>query len=603
MQVYDCVERGNKVLVGARAYRGDAMTLLAFDLDESKLDGFVGFSIQVSQGDRPPYYLLNKLTFPDGVLAKSNIDRKAAGSTLYSPIQKFRWVHVPAQDHYVGRPYFGMYTYHITPRYLKDQVLLAPDPNLTVHLKIEVSPFCDEDIQVGFTRAFVSSQAYAAQFGNSTKMRPNDQDLIFDVTQVSGTAMRWDESIKAKKQVPYTFEEQFKYLGWQARDRIMEFLDEALKKRSIRLDVFAFDLDEPAIARKLFSLAKQGRLRIILDNSDTHIRPTDYETRFEEQFPAETKSVALHRGHFQTLAHSKVFIQRNKKTGKAIKVLTGSTNFTTSGMYINANHVLIFNHPKAAQLYADAFDLSFGDDLMRVFRDTALAAGDQLVQEARLPDMTIRFSPHKKAIATRFFQLISGRIKAAKSDVLFAIMDDDSNSSILDAVQEQVKSDKVFTYGITDNTSDTFLYKPDSKTGIKVSGRGTESALPPPFDAVAKVPGHNIHHKFIVVDFKGKQGVVYCGSSNLAFEPEQKNGDNLIEIRDEDVVTAFAVEAIRLVDHFQWRNKEFTAAERGQPVRLNDLSDPKKIWYKSYYAPDDLHYLERTLLVRENLKD
>jgi len=166
-----------------------------------------------------------------------------------------------------------------------------------------------------------------------------------------------------------------------------------------------------------------------------------------------------------------------------------------------------------------------------------------------------------------------------------------------------VKSDKVFTYGITDNTSNTYLYKPDSKTGIKVSGRGTQTALPPPFDEVAKVPGHSIHHKFIVVDFKGKDGVVYCGSSNLAFDPEQKNGDNLIEIRDEDVVTAFAVEAIRLVDHFQWRNKEFTAAESGKPVHLNDLSDPGRIWYKSYYDPNDLLYLERTLLVRENLKD
>ena len=602
MQVYDCVERENKVLVAARAYRGDAMTLLAFDLDGSMLEGFAGFSVQVGQGERAPYYLLNKLTFPDAVLAKSNIDKKGAGSTLYSPIQKFRWVHVPSQEHYVGKPYFGMYTYHITPRYLKDGVLLPPDPRLTVHLKIEVSPFCDEDIQVGFTRAFVSSQAYALQFGNNTKMRPNNTDLIFDVTQVSGQALRWDDSLHAQKEVPYTFEEQFKYLGWQARDRIMEFLDEALKKRSIRLDVFAFDLDDPMIVQKLFTLAKQGRLRIILDNSDTPHGPPTTRPCSRRSSPPRQRLAALHRGHFKSLAHSKVFIQRSKKTGKGIKVLTGSTNFTTSGIYINANHVLIFNNRKAAQLYAQAFDLAFGDQLMNVFRDTDLACNDQLVKEARLPDMTIRFSPHKKAVAAKFFNLISERIRQAESDVLFAIMDDDSNSSILDAVQAQVKSDKVFTYGITDNTSNTYLYKPDSKTGIKVSGRGTETALPPPFNAVAKVPGHSIHHKFIVVDFKGKQGVVYCGSSNLAFDPEQKNGDNLIEIRDEDVVTAFAVEAIRLVDHFQWRNKARTAEVSGTPVRLNDLSDPEKIWYRSYYDARDLHYLERTLLVRENLK-
>jgi len=213
--------------------------------------------------------------------------------------------------------------------------------------------------------------------------------------------------------------------------------------------------------------------------------------------------------------------------------------------------------------------------------------------------MTIRFSPHPATFAANFFEKIRMRITGAQSDVLFAIMDDDSKSSILDAVREQVKSDKVFTYGITDNTAETYLYKPDSKRGVKVAGRGTQTALPPPFNTVAAIPGHNIHHKFVVVDFKGKDSVVYCGSSNLAFNPEQKNGDNLLEIRDEDVVTAFAIEAIRLVDHFHWRNREGTAAANNEPLHLKDNKDTKKIWYKSYYNDNDLHCLERTLLIKE----
>jgi hypothetical protein len=238
--------------------------------------------------------------------------------------------------------------------------------------------------------------------------------------------------------------------------------------------------------------------------------------------------------------------------------------------------------------------------LIRSFKQTPTAASDFVVAENNLPDMTIRFSPHPTEVADRFFTSISKRIEDAESDVLFAIMDDSSNSSILDAVHQQVKNDKVFTFGITDRTSDIYLYKPDSRRGIKVAGKGTESALPPPFDKVADIPGHNIHHKFIVVDFKGKNSVVYCGSSNLAYKPEQKNGDNLLEICDEDVVTAFAVEAIRLVDHFQWRNKQGKAKANNVPLNLNDNADKAKIWYKSYYNPNDLLYLERTLLIREN---
>jgi phosphatidylserine/phosphatidylglycerophosphate/cardiolipin synthase-like enzyme len=602
MQVSSFVKRDNQVLVSARAYKGDAMTLLAFDLHESMLENFVGFSIRVTQGKRKPYYLSNRLSFRPAILKKNGIDRIKKLSSLYSPIQKFRWVHTPSTEHYVQNPFFGDYTYEIIPRYLEDKILKEPDPSLIVKLTIEVSPFRNQEIQVGFTRAFISSQAYAYRFNNNTKLRPNKTDLIFDIKQNSGTARRVNPFSGKTKDVPYTFEDQHDYLGWQARARVLEFLEEVLADQSLKLDVFAYDLNEPVIVKALITLAEQGRLRIILDDTDEHTAVGDFETLFETLWNEKRKGAsALFRGHFQGLAHNKIFIQRkNDASEQAIKVLTGSTNFTTNGMYINANHVLVFNNAKIAQFYAQMFDKSFNKDLMNAFRDSDLAGAGFDIKETTLPEMTIRFSPHRPAIVDGFFELIRQRIKNAKSDVLFAIMDDDSKSSILDAVREQVRSDQVFTYGITDNTGDIYLYKPDSKRGVKVSGKGTASNLPPPFDQVADIPGHNIHHKFIVVDFKGKDSVLYCGSSNLAYGPEKRNGDNLIEIRNEDVVTAFAVEAIRLVDHFQWRNKKQTAKKKQEPLYLNDNSDQKKIWYKDYYDPNDLHFLERTLLISEN---
>jgi hypothetical protein len=44
-----------------------------------------------------------------------------------------------------------------------------------------------------------------------------------------------------------------------------------------------------------------------------------------------------------------------------------------------------------------------------------------------------------------------------------------------------------------------------------------------------------------VANFKGPDPVIYCGRSNLAYGTEQHNGDNLLEIHDEDMVTAFAI--------------------------------------------------------------
>jgi hypothetical protein len=94
--------------------------------------------------------------------------------------------------------------------------------------------------------------------------------------------------------------------------------------------------------------------------------------------------------------------------------------------------------------------------------------------------------------------------------------------------------------------------------------------------------------------------VVYCGSSNLAFGPEQNNGDNLIEIRDKDAVTAFAIEAIRLVDHFHFRNAQFMAQQKttnGKKDEIHLHGTKEKAWIDKYFDKKDLRMLERELLM------
>jgi phosphatidylserine/phosphatidylglycerophosphate/cardiolipin synthase-like enzyme len=403
----------------------------------------------------------------------------------------------------------------------------------------------------------------------------------------------------------YTFEDQYRWMGWQARECIVEMLDEILNDPALSIDVFAFDLNDPVICESLIQLAIDGRARVILDNSPGHVKPTAMETKFEALFTKNEKTTnSLVRGYFRSLSHSKVFIQKRK--GRPEKVLTGSTNFSTNGLYINANHVLVFKDKKVAELYSSVFENSFGQSLMNKFAASSYGTNEFKFSGRNLPKTLIRFSPHPKAIAEDFFALISQRILKAKTDVLFAIMKDNSKSSILDAVMEQVQSDKVFTYGITDTIGDKtkiYLYKPDSKRGVRVAGKPGQFILPPPFEKERSIPGISIHHKFVVVDFKGKDPVVYCGSSNLAFGPEQKNGDNLIQIRDKDAVTAFAVEAIRLVDHFHFRNSQFIEQQSAKdkkpvlkPVFLRASKDKK--WVDAYYNKKDLLYMERTLLIK-----
>ncbi|CBJ41178.1 conserved hypothethical protein (plasmid) [Ralstonia solanacearum CMR15] len=86
---------------------------------------------------------------------------------------------------------------------------------------------------------------------------------------------------------------------------------------------------------------------------------------------------------------------------------------------------------------------------------------------------------------------------------------------------------------------------------------------PAPFKEEVDVgAGRHLHHKFVVCDFNGAQPVVFCGASNLSRGGEERNGDSLIAIHDPAIVTAYAIEAIRLFDHDRFRASQSKATPR-----------------------------------------
>ena len=103
-----------------------------------------------------------------------------------------------------------------------------------------------------------------------------------------------------------------------------------------------------------------------------------------------------------------------------------------------------------------------------------------------------------------------------------------------------------------------------------------------------------MHHKFVVVDYNDSDPVLFTGSSNLAELGEQENGDNLIAIYDREVVTAYAIEGIRLVDHYAFR-AAVGGATSVSPLRLK-LDNEK--WWRRYYEDGNIKRRERLLFAR-----
>jgi hypothetical protein len=567
-----------------KAYIGDNKTLLAFNFaSQDGAKNLAGFTINCQPPGQPAYYLLNELQFQDPS-KHAQVSTEKPNSTVNAPVQKYRWVHVPGSSHQGLSPAVGNYRYTVTPRYFDANQSMKPlDATLSATVTAPVAPFKKGSLALGFSRGYMQSEAFAHHFGTSALLQPAGRPLLYDTTQQAGT--------NAAGQT-FTFNDEYAWMGWTARQQVFAVLNQVLGDASLHLDMFAYDLNEPDVLKILLELAKAGRVRIILDNAALHVTakagkkggksgptPEDaFTTLFQQQAKAPA---AILRGHFARYSHDKILIV--SKNGSPTKVLTGSTNFSVTGLYVNANHVLVFDDANVAAEYSKVFNESWTDKTSApAFQKSSLSTTPYSYQSAAVPKMSITFSPHTAADASKILTAISSRITqestAAKGSVLFAVMQlTGSKDTPTYTTLNKIYADKFFSYGISDAPDGTHLYAAGSAKGVLVTGKPGKTTLPPPFDQVPTPPGHEIHDKFVVCGLNGNDPVVYCGSSNLATGGEQANGDNLLQIHDADVATAFAIEALLLVDHYNFLDRY--ASPKGPRPPKNSAakkSGPKK---------------------------
>ena len=587
------------------AYGGDAKTLLAFNLPKAAAKNLAGFTIQAAPDSQPPYYIFNNLQYANPA-RHAQVAEEPPNSTINAPIHKFRWLHVPGSVHQGIDPFFGKYTYTVTPRYFDDKGSMLPiDPALGLSVAIDVVPFDKGNIELAFTRGYVQSQAFVNHFGVNATIRPSGDDLIYDTTAISGTNGFGEQ---------YTYEDEYRWLGYTARQKILDLLDDVAASKTLRLDMFAYDLDEPDIVSALLSLAAKGKLRMILDNASLHHdtqKPTS-EDQFETLFNQKKKGdSAIIRGKFGRYAHDKVMIVSNSKA--PTKVLTGSTNFSVTGLYVNSNHVIVITDEAIAQKYSDMFNFAWTNGpTLKKFQTSPLAGAPFTFKSSRTPRTEISFAPHTDGVASDLMTAVATRITQEAStskaigSVLFAIMDLGSGDGpVRPALTALHSNQTIYSYGISDSTDGIRLYSPKRKTGVLVTGKPTKTKLPPPFNQVPNAGrGHQIHHKFVVCGFNTPNAVVYCGSSNLATGGEAANGDNLLAIHDRDVATAFAIEALALVDHFEFLDRYSAtgnatttppAQKQAAAVQAGWFLSTTDKWTAPYYDPDDLRCVDRQL--------
>ena len=523
-----------------KLHRGDGMTLVAMNWKKGKpAKDFVGFAIEYQEpgGDRF-YALKNRLNF---LKADGSVDKESK-STRLSPIQKFRWVHFPRNAEMDGK-----FIYRVTPAFMNDagELSYGEAQEAAIELRRETYP---GQLNVTFTRGFVSSQAFVDRYeskGDISTLLPEkaDDGLTFVPTHpLANEALAW--------------------MGFEARDAILELLDEAIADKQAQVRVVAYDLSEPEVVSRLEKIG--ARLKIIIDNDGPHADPASGETQAEKRLALSAGAANVKRQHMGKLQHNKTIVVDGPKIQA---VVCGSTNFSWRGFFVQANNAVVMRGKSAIKPFAAAFDQYWASNSVDAFGQTPSAQWSDL--KLKGIKAKVSFSPH--APANALLDAIAADVAGGTTSNLFYSLAFlyQTPGAMQDAIKKVMQDKKLFVYGISDRkVGGLDVQLPEGRIEPMRPAALTQN-VPEPFKSEpVGGGGTRMHHKFVVIDFDKPSARVYLGSYNFSTAADKSNGENLVLIRDRRIATSYMIEALRLFDHYHFRVTQADAKKEKEKLHL-----------------------------------
>jgi phosphatidylserine/phosphatidylglycerophosphate/cardiolipin synthase-like enzyme len=545
-----------KALFTLKLHRGDGMLLLGMNWKNGKPPkDFVGFSIEYKEPKGEKFFALkNRLSFKN----KEGKVSKFSQSTLQAPVQKFRWVHFPRNAELPG-----LFTYLVKPVFMNDEDELSFGEAQQAEIRLNRETHAKK-MNVTFTRGFVSSQAFVDKYekeGGIPALLPSKakDGLTFKPTHPRAKqALEW--------------------MGFEARNAILQLLDIAIKDKTAIVKVAGYDLNEPELLTRFEKLGK--RLQIIIDDSAEHGEHDSPETeaakRLEQSTPGNVK-----RHHMNQLQHNKMIVVNGTKLKAAVG---GSTNFTWRGFYVQANNAVIVFGAKAIAPFLTAFDNYWKFDSVKDFGKTDSAIWNNL--QLTGIDAKISFSPHSAANAL-LNEIGKDMEENTTSNLFYSLAFlHQTTGTIREAVTKLTANKNIFVYGISDKkVGGIDVQKPDGNVAPVFPAELSKN-LPEPFKSEPTGGfGTRMHHKFVVIDFDKPTARVYMGSYNFSPTADTKNGENLLLIKDRKVAVSYMIEAVRLFDHYEFRvaQKQAKAAFKALTLAKPPRHPGEKAWWEKYY--------------------
>jgi len=318
---------------------------------------------------------------------------------------------------------------------------------------------------------------------------------------------------------------------------IIDFIDQA----EHTLDIAVQEIDNPRIASAIDRAARRKRpgtdrflrVRLVTEGDylkeDKPVDPPDKEVSLDvnrREFVTFLRGAVDAKIDFNPrIFHHKFIIRDRGKAREA--VLTGSTNFTTTGTHRNLNHVVIFHDIGVAAAYQSEFD-QLKEGIFGA-RSPKLTTSDPLTLEIEGTAVQIMFSPDNNPELR-----IVNEILKAQTSAYFMMFTFAKSTTIDDALITKLQGGNFEVVGVLDGGQSAHTWSPHKALSNEGASLRRET-----------LPNNGkLHHKVIVLDDE----TVIGGSFNYTGPANQYNDENLFLVRNPQVAAFFKAEVKRVFE-------------------------------------------------------
>lgn len=576
-----------------RVIAGTRNAILAFDLQENKRKGCLGFSIMrtdvgPSEKPFPPEqqktgWLPNMLRFPSVPVAP---DRQFS-TTEDAPLQKFRW------GDYTLEP-AHTYRYKVIPRYGKPNKL-ETRPEFQDGLEIEITTEDPnaEETSIFFNRGAAASKAFETKFPHLKEIEREPEDE----RKARAARLETEEEKEARQ-----------WLSMGLEEAVLAFLNKAQKGDALHAAIYEFQ--KPELLQGIKDAVTRGvDVKVVYHHrqknekdktaakNDAAIRAAGLD---DASLPEDKKGVCKPRAANpqSAIMHNKfvVLLKNDGNTPTPAAVWTGSTNWTDGGIYgqLNVGHAIY--ESQVAEIYEAYFQLLHDDAGATEIKHALGGISPVSLLFPSEHKVTPILSPQSNDTMLHLYASLCENAKCLMISAPFAL-----SPIILGTLTK--KRDDVLRYLLLDKIGslgkgeEVHIIEGDPNDSIAVA----TTLASPLHDFQGKLlagkesfhhAGIHIHSKIILVDPFGSDPIVVTGSANFSNNSTEVNDSNTLILRGYTAVAdIYATEFMRMFEHYHFRAKESAAKDKSKPLGLAEDDS----WSNEYYVKGSTEEKDRRM--------